>query len=131
MLALRRGKKKANKKEVRIEMKELWYTAFVLLLIGILAGFTSIQPTGAFVLNLPPAWDLPTTDFSSEGTFELPLAKAFFDPDGNQLAFSVQSTNGNAKIAENKLVVENNGTYSLVASDGQLITTQDINVVIE
>lgn len=127
MPALRRGKKKTNK---GIEMKELWYTAFVLLLIGILAGFTSIQPTGAFVLNLPPSWDLPTTDFSSEGTFELSLAKAFFDPDGNPLAFSVQSRDGSAKIAENKLVVENNGTYSLAASDGQLITTQDINVVI-
>ncbi|HLC32607.1 MAG TPA: hypothetical protein VJJ82_02175 [Candidatus Nanoarchaeia archaeon] len=111
-------------------MKELWYAAFVLLLIGVLAGFTNLQTTGGAVLNLPPTWDLPTTEFTSQGPFVLTLPRAFFDPDGDALAFTVQS-NGGAHIAENKLVVEDSGTYSLAASDGQLLTTQDIEVMIQ
>ena len=112
-------------------MKELWYTAFVLLLIGILAGFSSVRTTGGMVLNLPPVWDMPTTEFASHGPFELKLARAFFDPDGDSLAFSVQSLEGNAKVADDKLVVENNGTYSVAATDGKLLTTQEIQVKIE
>ena len=118
-------------KEVRIEMKELWYAAFVLLLIGILAGFTSLQTTGGAVLNLPPTWDLPTNEFSSNGPFELTLPNAFFDPDGDLLAFTVQSAQGGARISENKLVVENSGTYSLAASDGELLTLQKLIVTIQ
>ena len=113
------------------KMKELWYTIFVLLLLGILAGVSNLRPTAAVVLNLPPTWDLSTTDFSTTGPFELDLSRAFFDPDGDALTFTVRPPAGaTATIEGNKVRIENSGTFTLLASDGRLITAQDISVTI-
>ena len=114
-------------------MKELWYLVTVLLMLGILAGFSSFStPTGAFVANLPPQWDFPTSEFAADSSnFELNLAEAFFDPDGDPLSFSISPGDGvNAGLYGDTLVVivENSGEVTITASDGKNVVSQKIVV---
>ncbi len=100
-------------------MRELWFTAFVLLLLGIVAGMAGLkQPTGAFAGNLPPEWNLPTNEFTGEA--HLDLTQAFFDPDGDKLTFTAETLQGNT------IHITQSGKYKITASDGKTITEQEI-----
>lgn len=105
-------------------MKEIWYTAFVLLLLGIIAGMAGLKQTGAVTANLPPEWNLPTNEFMSNEKFELDLTQAFFDPDGDKLSFTAEG----ATIKGDKLLVEQSGRYNIIASDGKLTIEEEISV---
>ena len=112
-------------------MKEAWYLSIVLLMLGVLAGFSSVMtPTGAFAGNLPPQWDFSTTEFSTDGSkLTLDLTAAFFDPDGDPLSFSVSPSAGvSAGIAGDTLVIiaDNNGEITITASDGKLQVSKTI-----
>ena len=112
-------------------MKELWYISTILLFFGALAGFAN-TPTGAFASNLPPTWELPTDEFSSaDGKITIPLEKAFFDPDGDTIAFSTETKEATATIQKGGLyiTVENKGTVEIFASDGKMITAKRITVI--
>jgi len=114
-------------------MKEAWYLSIVLLMLGILAGFSSVMtPTGAFAGNLPPQWDFSTTEFSTDGSaLNLDLTAAFFDPDGDPLSFSVSPSPGiSAGIAGDNLVVmaDNDGKVTITASDGKLQVAKTISI---
>src|SRR3989344_2373389 len=98
----KKQKKSNNLQQLRKEkgdrMKELWYISTILLFFGALAGFAN-TPTGAFASNLPPTWELPTDEFSSaDGKITIPLEKAFFDPDGDTIAFSTETKEATATI---------------------------------
>jgi hypothetical protein len=114
-------------------MKELWYVITVLLMLGVLAGFSSLTtPTSAFVANLPPQWDFPTTEFPTGGSqVNVDLKTAFFDPDGDPLSFSVSPGAGvTAGVYDDVLVasVEERGEIIVTASDGKNMVSQRITV---
>ncbi len=114
-------------------MKELWYFILMILMLSILAGFSSMTtPTSAFVANLPPQWGFPTTEFRINGEqLELDLSDAFFDPDGDPLSFSVSPGTGvSAGVYGGKLVVltDNGGSVTITASDGKSLVSQQISV---
>ena len=113
-------------------MKELWYLIAVLLMLGVLAGFSNISThTGAFAANLPPQWDYPTTEFVTD-QLSLDLDTAFFDPDGDPLSFSVSPGDGvSAGIYGSVLVVvfEQSGEVTVTASDGKNVVSQRITVL--
>ena len=114
-------------------MKELWYFVAVMLLLAVLASFANMSsPTSAFAANLPPKWDFPTTEFSTDGRLSLNLADAFFDPDGDPLSFSVSPGPGvSAGLQGDVLVViaEQQGELTVTASDGQNLVSQRIIVL--
>jgi len=114
-------------------MKELWYLIVMLLMLGVLAGFSNMStPTGAFAANLPPKWDYPSTVFIADGErFELNLEDAFFDPDDDPLSFGVSPGKGvSAGVQGDTLVVlvKEGGTVKITASDGKSIVSQTITV---
>ncbi len=126
------GCEKKNSKKVT-EMKEVWYLSVILLMLGVLAGFSSVTtPTGAFAGNLPPQWDFPTSDFSTNGNrLNLDLNAAFFDPDGDPLSFSVSPSPGvGAGLSGDVLIIitEKDGQVSITASDGKMQVSKTINV---
>ena len=103
----------------------------MLLMLGILAGFVSMTPTGAFAVNLPAQWDFPTELTTKTGTLELNLAQAFFDPDGDPLSFTANPSQGvSAQVSGNLLIahVEKEGEIVLAASDGKTLTFQTITI---
>ena len=111
-------------------MKELWHLVLILLMLGVLAGFASMStPTGAFAVNLPPQWDYPTTEFMVDDRLELNLDKAFFDPDGDPLSFSVTPGAGTtAGVYGDKIVVMGTGEVTISASDGQDLVSKKITI---
>lgn len=113
-------------------MKEVWYLSVILLMLGVLAGFSSVMtPTGAFAGNLPPQWDFPTSDFSTNGKLEIDLNNAFFDPDADPLSFSVSPSEGvSAGMSGDKLIVmaERGGDIVITASDGKMQVAQTIHI---
>ena len=114
-------------------MKEVWYLSVVLLMLGVLAGFSSVTtPTGAFAGNLPPQWDFPTAEFSTDGSrLNLDLSDAFFDPDGDPLSFSVSPSAGvGAGLNGDVLVIlaEKDGQVTITASDGKMQVSKTIAV---
>lgn len=113
-------------------MKEVWYLSVILLMLGVLAGFSSVMtPTGAFASNLPPKWDFPTADFSTDGKLEIDLNSAFFDPDADALSFSVSPSAGvSAGLSGDKLIVmaEQSGEIIITASDGKMQVAQTITI---
>ncbi len=114
-------------------MKELWYFVLMILMLSILAGFSSMTtPTSAFVANLPPQWGFPTTEFKIDGTqFELELEDAFFDPDGDPLSFSISPGAGvSAGVYGDKLVVltDSSGSVTITVSDGKSLVSQQIRI---
>jgi len=114
-------------------MKELWFVAAVLLMLGVLAGFSGMQsPSSSIVVNLPPQWDFPTTEFpSDESGLELDLKQAFFDPDGDPLSFSVSPGPGvTAGVYGEMLavVVEDRGEVTITVSDGKSLISKKITV---
>ncbi len=114
-------------------MKELWMMAGILLSLGILAGFMNMTATSAFVVNLPPKWDFGTTDFLVDNQLSLSLDEAFFDPDGDALAFGVKPNSYVlAGVYGDDLIVivapKSVNEIELIASDGKQYTTQVIVV---
>ncbi|PIN76250.1 hypothetical protein COV18_00425 [Candidatus Woesearchaeota archaeon CG10_big_fil_rev_8_21_14_0_10_37_12] len=114
-------------------MKNLWYLAVFLLVIGILAGFSGMQnPTGALIANIPPRWDYATNEFVVQDKLELDLNTAFFDSDSRELAYSVTPSPGiTAGIQGSTLIVmpEQSGTIKVTASDGSLLMTKELVIV--
>lgn len=113
-------------------MREVWYFATVMLMLGVLAGFASIStPTSAFAANLPPSWDYPTSEFAAEDErVSVNLDDAFFDLDGDPLSFSVSPGNGvSAGLYGSTLVVyvENSGEVTVTASDGKNVVSQRLS----
>jgi len=105
----------------------------MLLMLSVLAGFSSMTtPTSAFVANLPPQWDFPTTSFSVDGsTFELSLEDAFFDPDGDPLSFSVAPSAGVSAGVYNDILVayvDQSSTITITASDGKYLVSKKITI---
>ena len=113
-------------------MKEFWYLSLVLLMLGVLAGFSSVlTPSSAIAANLPPRWDFPTTEFVVHENLKLNLEDAFFDPDGDPLAFSVSPGEGvSAGVYGEVLVIfaDQSGEVFITASDGKNLVIQKINV---
>lgn len=113
-------------------MKEVWYFSVMLLMLGILAGFSNlVTPTSAFAANIPPQWDFPDKEFTTEGNFELDLNDAFFDPDGDALSFSVSPSQGiSAGVYDDSLVIiaEQDGSIEITASDGKVQVSQTIRI---
>lgn len=113
-------------------MKHLWYAIVLLLMLSILAGFSSMTPTGAFAANMAPTWDAPTTHYTTEsGILEIDLSHAFFDPDGDPLQYTVSVAEPlSASINEHQLVIvaPSSGEAMLSASDGKTITLQKITI---
>jgi len=113
-------------------MKELWYLSTMLLMLGVLAGFASMTtPTSAFVANIPPQWDFPTSEFSTDDRLILDLNRAFFDPDGDPLSYSVSPTQGvSAGVDGDKLLIyaEQDGQVVITASDGKVLVSQTITI---
>ena len=114
-------------------MKTVWYFMTMILMLSILASFASMSsPTSAFATNLPPKWDLPTSEFAVEnGQFSLSLDKAFFDADGDPLSFSVSPSEGiSAGVYGSELVIltESSGYVTISVSDGNNIVSQKIFV---
>jgi len=109
-------------------MKELWYAVLTLLMLGVLAGFASMSsPTGAFVANLPPRWDFPSDHFTSDAQLVISLDRAFFDADGDPLAFSVTPTPGvTAGLKGDQLIISGKGEAVVSASDGKTIVSKTI-----
>ncbi|RLE45889.1 hypothetical protein DRJ22_03375 [Candidatus Woesearchaeota archaeon] len=104
-------------------MNRIWFAIFVLLVLGIAAGFLSkTNPTNALVVNLPPVWDYAADVFFVDDVFTLNLNSAFYDPDGDSLAFSIHADeNIVAGISGNELVAKLNsdsGEVLVSASDG-------------
>jgi len=116
-------------------MKELWFLVAVLLMLGVLAGFSNLtSPTSSFAANLPPQWDFPTTEFTIPGRLHVNLLDVFFDPDGDILSFSVSPGEGiSAGIYNDALVVyaEHDGELTIIASDGKAVVSQKIKVYVE
>ncbi len=119
-------------KEVEGKMKEVWYFSVMMLMLGILAGFSNlVTPTSAFAANIPPQWDFPEKDFATDGTFELNLNDAFFDPDGDALSFSVSPSKGiSAGVYDDILliIVEKDGNVEITASDGKVQVSQTLKI---
>jgi len=114
-------------------MKELWYFVSVMLMLAVFAGLADMSsPSGAFATNLPPAWDFPTSEFSTDNELRIDLSTAFFDPDGDVLSFSVSPGTGvSAGLQGDTLVVfvEDSGDVTITASDGQNLVSQKISVI--
>ena len=109
-------------------MKEVWYFVMVALLLGILATFASMTPTGAFVVNLPPSWDYPADEFDDD-SLSLNLSQAFFDPDGDPLSYSVSPSPGlSAGVYGEMLVVMGSGELTVTASDGHTVVSKTLKV---
>ena len=121
-----------NQETFNAKMKELWYFVSVMLLLAVLASFANMSsPTSAFATNLPPQWDFPTTEFTTDGRLSLNLAGAFFDADGDVLSFSVSPGPGvSAGLQGDVLIVlvERRGEVTITASDGQNLVSQKITV---
>lgn len=109
-------------------MKEVWPFAVMMVLLVILTGFvSSSQPTGAFVANLPPSWDYTADSFSSPA--EIDLERAFFDADGDSLAFSVSAGDGvSAEMSGNVVSLSGSGSAVLTASDGSFLVSKTITL---
>jgi hypothetical protein len=107
-------------------MREAWPFAVMMVLLVILTGFvSSSEPTGAFVANLPPSWDYTTDSFQSP--VQIDLERAFFDADGNSLAFSVSTDPGvSAELSGNVVSISGAGSVVLTASDGQFMVSKTI-----
>jgi hypothetical protein len=122
----------SGEEETGEKMKEVWYLSVILLMLGVLAGFSNVMtPTGAFASNLPPKWDFPTTDFSTDSRLEIDLNSAFFDPDADPLSFSVSPGEGvSAGLSGDTLIViaEQSGEIVITASDGKMQVAQSINI---
>ena len=114
-------------------MKELWYFVSVVLLLSILACFANMSsPTSAFAANLPPEWDFPTTEFSTDGSLSLNLAEAFFDPDGDALSFSVSPGPGVSAGLQGDILmvfIEQDSYVTVTASDGQNLVSEKLVIV--
>jgi len=114
-------------------MKEMWYFVAVMWMLAILASFSNMSsPTSAFAANLPPQWDFPTTEFTTDGRLSVNLADAFFDADGDPLSFSVSPGTGvSAGLQGDILVVmvDQQGEVTVTASDGQNLVSQRITVL--
>jgi len=114
-------------------MREFWMIVGILLSLGLIAGFSSLTPTAAFIANLPPKYDFGTTDFLVDDQLSLSLSEAFFDPDGDALAFSVKpSPDVSAGVFGDNLIVivtpNSVNEIEVIASDGRQQTTQVITV---
>ncbi len=110
-------------------MKEFWFLIGILLMFGVLAGFSSMSPTSAFAVNLPPSWDFPSTEFTIDESLELDLSDAFFDPDGDPLSFAVSPDTGlSAGVYGDILLVfaDQDGELTLMASDGKNVVSKKI-----
>ena len=112
-------------------MKELWYLILVVLMLTFLASFSSlVTPTSAFIANLPPQWDYPTTEFAVNDRLELDLTQAFFDPDADPLSFSVSPGPGvSAGVYGDNLIVLGQGELIITVSDGQHLVSQKIILI--
>ena len=110
-------------------MKEIWYMVLVLLMLSLLASLANLSsPTGAMIINLPPQWDYPTTEFTGR-ELELDLNTAFFDPDGDPISFSVSPGVGiSAGVVGDTLLVQGTGIVTVVASDGKNLVPMLITV---
>jgi hypothetical protein len=114
-------------------MKEFWMLVGILLSLGVIAGFSSLTPTAAFVANLPPKYDFGTADFLVDSQLSLSLNEAFFDPDGDALAFSVKPAPGVSAgvYGDDLIVLVESGSVNMIevtASDGRQQTSQIITV---
>ncbi len=114
-------------------MKEVWYFVLIILMLSFLASFSTMTtPTGAFVANLPPQWDYPTSEFTVEGErLTVKLEDAFFDPDDDPLSFSVSPSEGlSAGVYGDVLIVMADGDGSVVvaASDGQSVVSKTLKI---
>ncbi len=110
-------------------MKETWYFVTILLVLGVFASFASMTPTGAFIVNLPPSWDYPASEFSVDDSLNLKLDDAFFDPDGDSLSYSVSASPGvNAGIYDGVLVVFGEGQVTVTATDGHTVVSKVLKV---
>lgn len=109
-------------------MKEVWPFAVMMVLLVVLTGFvSSSKPTGAFMANLPPSWDYTTDSFQSPA--EIDLERAFFDSDGDSLAFSVSADPGvSAEMSNNVVSISGSGSVVLTASDGKFMVSKTIAI---
>jgi len=109
-------------------MREVWPFAVMIILLVILTGFvSSSQPTGAFVANLPPSWDYATDSFQSP--VQIDLERAFFDSDGDSLAFSVSTDPGvSAEMSGNVVYLSGVGSAVLTASDGKFMVSRTVTL---
>lgn len=109
-------------------MKEMWPFAVMMVLLVILTGFvSSSQPTGAFIANLPPSWDYASDEFSSP--VQIDLNRAFFDADGDNLAFSVSADPSvNVEFSGNIVSIDGSGEVTLTASDGIVLVSKTIKI---
>ena len=100
----------------------------MMVLLVILTGFvSSSKPTGAFAANLPPVWDYTTDTFQSP--VQIDLNRAFFDSDGDSLAFSVSSDPSmNVEISNEIVYIEGKGEVVLTASDGNILVSKKIKI---
>lgn len=112
-------------------MREVYYLVVVVLMLGVLAGFSSLNPTGAYASNLLPVWDYPSSELFADKELVVDLNKAFFDPDGDVLSFSVAPGKGiSAGINSSMLVVlaESDGSIIISASDGKGVVSKKVMV---
>lgn len=97
-------------------MRMFWFAVSIILILGVMTGL--YWPTGNFVANLPPDFDYPTSDFDGD-SLQLDLNKAFFDPDGDVLSYSVETDDSVAAgIKGTTLIASGQGTIFVTASDG-------------
>jgi len=110
-------------------MRLFWFAIALLLVLGVLSGlYEEFSVTGSVVANLPPRWDYPTDDFTN-GKLTLDLHDAFYDPDSDPLAFSVESSESVAAgIKGNTLVATGDGTVWVTASDGNTQVLRRIRI---
>jgi len=117
-------------------MKEIWYFVSIVLMLGVLASFSTMTtPTGSFVANLPPQWDYPASEFALEGgRLTVNLDDAFFDPDGDPLSFSVSPSVGlSAGVYGDVLIVlaDGDGSVVVTASDGQSVVSKTLKIYVK
>ncbi|RMD58028.1 hypothetical protein D6825_02185 [Candidatus Woesearchaeota archaeon] len=111
-------------------MKTIWYLSITLLMLSVLAGFVSITPTNAVVVNLPPRWALPD-QFEINGTLALNASQAFFDPDGDLVSLAATSSEGvRVALLSGQIIIEaeKDGTVKLTASDGKTLTQKELAI---
>lgn len=109
-------------------MKPMLVFVLTAMMLAVLGGLVSVSsPTTAFVANIPPQWDYPTSEFS--GSVDIDLADAFFDPDGDPLAFSVAPGQGVfASVQGDRLSASGVGTAVVSASDGKAVVSKRITL---
>ena len=108
----------------------LWFGVFLVLLAGLFYSASLMSPTGSAVLNQPPIWDYPTTNFITHNTvFKFDLSNAFFDPDGDPLTFRA---NG-AGMFGSMLVVTTHSSREIwvEASDGHTTTLKRLFIEVK